>query len=206
MENQIRKETTRSAITVDKVEKTMYSKSGIESAQLRQEVKTRTSYPTAKVGSSLEDNLFNVNEFNISAKDYESSETRIAWIDVPQGTTIEQVTERLKNAPTARIYKILSNNPILHDGQKQAIQSGLKTMDDFADSQVVRYPATHPTMANQIILDKNGKVQYRANFFSLTAKDDEDLRTNDDQCYMSEAIKAEVLAAAEADVEQAVAH
>ena len=49
-------------------------------------------------------------------------------------------------------------------------------MDDYANSQVVRFGDSHEK-AGQLVLDANGKPQYRAIFYSNIAKEDVDGRT-----------------------------
>ena len=89
----------------------------------------------------------------------------------------------------------MSNKPIITDSQAYAVNQGLRTMDDFANSQIVRYGDNTPD-AGKIVKDDNGKPQYRAIFFSKTAKADVDLRNNDaNDFYSSVEIKAELLGA-----------
>ena len=50
------------------------------------------------------------------------------------------------------------------------------TLDAVASKQVVRYSQNHQEKPNQLILDANKNVQYKANFFSKTTREDEDRR------------------------------
>lgn len=196
--NEIRKEVSKSQITVDHVKSGTYTKAGMEQAQLRQTVTTTSYYPSAKAGNSLSDNLFSQSEFtSVVDKTYTSHETRIAWINVPEGTTPEDIVARLAAAPEACIYKILSNKPILTNEQVQAISAGLKDMDDFAKTQVIRYSegtkdAQGNDIGGQIVLDTNQKVQYKATFFSNSVKEDVDERTADNEMYAPEFLMEEI--------------
>jgi len=152
-------------ITVDSVSENTYKK-GIYQAQLRQVV--TTEYPSVKLGNSNSDLLFGEDAFNLPAgQSYDS--TRITWIPVPEGTTAEKVAERLEATPDARIYRVISNNvaDVMTEEQHQSVKAGLRTMEDFKDSLIVR--------------DSDGNtitpVQFRQNFFSATGKEDIDLRT-----------------------------
>jgi hypothetical protein len=86
----------------------------------------------------------------------------------------------------------LANRPIITDSQNYAISAGLTSMEAIADKQAVRFPEGHP-QAGTLILDANGKVQYKATFFKSTAKVDEDLRTADvADFYVTPAMNAEL--------------
>ena len=137
-------------------------------------------------------NIFSLDEFGFKEDKYESTETRVAWIDVPANSTVESVTEKLKSFPKARINKYLSNSPILSDTDKYAIDNpDLEVdLDTFANRQVVRYGANHEN-AGELILDRNGKVQYRRNAFSPSGAADVDIRSAEAEMYLSEEIRAE---------------
>ena len=154
-------------ITVDSVSENMY-KPQVDQAQLRQIV-TKT-YPSAQISNNMQDSLFGASSFNLEdGASYD--QTRVTWISVPKGTTAEQVTAQLKANPNARIYRVLSNEPILTDAQESAIASGLTTLDVIAARQLVVDGNSGDTILH------NGKEQYAANFFSLTAKEDIDMRS-----------------------------
>lgn len=197
----IRTEKSTSEIGVDEIFKSDFQKEGTMSAQLRQSVTIDAYYPTKKTTNSLHDNLFTTEEFGFSEQKYTSVENRVCWMDVPTGTTIEQVISRIKSNPKSCLYKILSNKPILTDNQEYAVAQGQRTYDEFASTQVVRYPKDTTIgegedardVSGQIVLDTNGKVQYRRVFFSVNGKDDIDLRTkNIEEQYISEEIKMEL--------------
>lgn len=199
----IRKEISKSSLSVARVYNSDYQKEGTQTAELRQAIKTKAFYPSMSVESNLQDNIFDAaQDFGATEKEYENTENRVAWIDVPAGTTAEQVTAKLASHEGACLYKIMSNKPILTTQQQYAIDSPELNVDmnTFANSQVVRYPEGHP-QAGQIVTDNNGKVQYRAVFFSKTAKADLDNRTPEtDDFYASPEITAEI-----SQVETAVA-
>lgn len=157
-------------ITVDEIKDSI--KGDRKQAQIRQVV--TTSYPSGKVGNSMSDSLFSEEEFQFESQDFE--ENRVAWIDVPKTATKEQVEALLAANPKACIYKVLSSEPILTEEQKSAIAAGLTTLDIIKERQIVRYGENHEK-AGETILWKDGKVQYKSNFFSKTTKEDVDTRT-----------------------------
>lgn len=196
MENQvaerIRKEISKDSLSVSRVYKSDYQKEKTHTAELRQTVTTKSYYPSKSVSNNMQDNIFGQSDFGFQEQEYVNNEKRVAWIDVPEGMTPEAVAEKLKDFEDATLYRVLSNNPILTDNQVYAINAGLTTKDNFAESQVVRYPEGTEN-AGKLALDSNGKPQYRAIFFSNSAKDDMDLRTEGpDDFYASASIKAEL--------------
>lgn len=187
------KSVSASAVTIGRVYAAQFQKNGTETAELRQTVNSFASYPAQKVGNSFNGNIFDIEEFGFSTQDFNSIENRVAWMLVPAGTTMEIVSEKLKNFPGACLYRILDNRPIITEDQRYSISIGQRTYDEFANSQVVRYPENHPTLANQIIKDPNGNVQYRQVFFSPVAKQDMDNRTLDaTKHFISPEIQAEL--------------
>lgn len=176
---------TRSKVVVESITKGQFSKPGFMQAQLRQVVTTDSKYPSARVGNSLSDTLFSIEEFpGVEMQNFTNTENRLAWVGVPEGTTVEKAQSRIPE--TACIYKILSHSPILTEEQKSSIDRGQKSMDDFATSQAVRYPDNHATNPGALIL-KDGKIQYRATFYSKVALEDQDLRTNNASEYYAPA-------------------
>lgn len=190
-DNRIRKEVTKGELTVDKLYEGQYQKEGTQTAQLRQVVSTKSFYPTKSIANDKQDNVFGMEEFGFEEKEYENNENRVAWIDVPEGATIEEVQGKLSRFPDSGLYRILGNKPILTDNQKYAIKTEIATMDQFANSQVVRFPEGTEN-AGKIALDLNGKPQYRAVFFKKEGPVDQDLRTNDAEFYASAEIQAEL--------------
>ena len=158
-----------------------------EVAQIRNTVES--TYPEAQVGNSLNGSIFGDDEFGFGdGNTYE--EKRVAWIDVPKGTTKEQVAARLKQFPSARIYRVLSLTPILTDEQKRAMENGISNYTDpdtgeikpcdmeyYKRRQMVPTPDTMnlPEDQRQPLL-YNGYVQYRVTFFSPEGQEDEDHR------------------------------
>jgi len=157
-----------------------YQKEGTLTLEVRQAINSTSAYPSARVGSNLSDSLFAPSDFGFEEQVFTSTEQRVAWIEVPASLTYEQAIARLAAAPNACLYKYLSNRPILDENQIYAISAGLttKTMDDYANQQVVRYSATHEK-AGQIILDRHGKPQYRRVLFSGKGSEDIDDRNAD---------------------------
>lgn len=201
----IRKEVMKSAITIDEIFSGEYQKDGTLSAQLRQVITTKSFYPSKKVSNNLQDNLFDTEDFGFTDNEFVGVENRVTWMDVPIGTTDATLTTRIASQPAACLYRILSNKPILSDNQQYAISAGLKTKDDFANTQAVRYPddavikvgETEVAVGGTLALDKNGKIQYRQIYFSKTAKEDIDLRTADKtDVYITPELEAELTGAA----------
>lgn len=190
----IRKEVIVGQLTVSRVYKSDYQKEGTLTAELRQEIHTTSYYPSKVIANSLNENIFAQSDFKFEEQKYENKETRVAWIDVPESSTIQDVEKKLAEFKNARLYKILSNRPILADTEKYAINNEQLdiSLDTFANRQVVRYPMNHP-QAGEITLDINGKVQYRRIAFTAQGKEDEDLRTQEpENYYASPEIEAEL--------------
>jgi hypothetical protein len=106
-------------------------------------------------------------------------------------STVESVVAKLAALPEATVYRIYANKPIISDNQNYAITAGLTTMDAIADKQAIRYGEGDP-QAGRLIL-KNGKPQYKADFFKSTATEDQDMRTEDPaDFYASASMKVEL--------------
>jgi len=179
----------RSKLSFSRLYKASYQKANSKTLEVKQLITTTSHYPSKKYNSSLQDGLFTESEFGAETNSYTQEETRVAWILVPENKTETEIKLMLNSLPNSCIYKVLSNEPILDENQKQSISSGLKTKADFANSQVVRYGENHEK-AGQLILDADGNVQYRRTFFSKEVKADEDFRGNG-QVYMSREIEME---------------
>ena len=196
----IRTEVTKSGIQIEDVFTSDFQKEGTLSAQLRQVIEVKSFYPSKKVDNNMQDNVFSLDEFGFEEQEFTSNENRVAWMDVPVGTTTDQVAERIAKFKDACLYKVLSNTPIITDNQQYAISQGLRSTDDFANTQVVRYPdgtkKEDKDVSGQIVLDKNGNVQYRKVFFSSTKKEDIDNRSTTTPVYMSPEIEMELKGAA----------
>ena len=192
-ENKIVKQSTVGPLLVDKVYEAQYQKEGTLTAQLKQTIETKSLYPSKSVTSNMQDNPFAQEDFGFTPQEYNSSETRVAWIPVPAGSTVESVTAQLEKIAGRTIQRVLANRPILSDNQKYAIGAGQTTEDIIAASQVLRFPDNHETTPNKLILDKNGKIQYKANFFRNTKVEDLDYRTEaKDDFYASKELLEEL--------------
>lgn len=198
---EITREKSYGKISIDSVQASSYQKAGTLTCQLRQVINTKTTYPSVQLSDGVSDSLFGSSEFTNVAEGqtYENNETRIAWINVPSDTTVQAVQAKLDALYSAGkepcIMKIVSNEPILTDNQLNAISRGLKTMDDFANSQVVRYGENHPN-GNVLILDDNGNPMYKRTFFQSEMVEDEN-RCSADKVYVSAEIAEELSATAE---------
>jgi hypothetical protein len=190
-DNRVRKTVSKGPLEVTRVHATAYQKEGTLTAEIKQTITTKSYYPSKSVSNNMQDNPFSTADFGFSEQEYTSEERRVAWVDVPVGSTVESVVAKLANLPTATIRKVLANKPIITDSQIYAIGAGLTSMEAIADKQVVRYPDNHP-QAGQLILN-NGKPQYKATYFKNTAIEDEDLRTADPaDFYQTSAMRVEL--------------
>ncbi len=188
----ITKNTSKSAISINSIKATQYQKDGTETAELKQVLTTVATYPSKRVGSEMSPSMFAMSDFGFEGESYTTTETRIGWIDVPVGISPEDVLKKIEENKGV-LYKVLSNRPIITSNQKYAIANGQRTLADFANRQVVRFPKEHATTPNQIIKDKNGKVQYKAVFFYPGEQPDMDLRTPElDDVFVSPEIQAEL--------------
>lgn len=194
----VRHESATTPITLDKIYKADYQKEGTLTAQIRQTVTTKSFYPSKKTSNNLQANIFSNEDFGFEEQEFTSTEERVAWLPVPANAKQAEVAKKLAaaSAKGACIYRVLSNVPILSEDQKYAISQSLRTMDDFANSQVVRYPEgtkdkDDNDISGQIVLDKAGNVQYRRTFFWNTPMDDQDARDAND-VYISAELEAEL--------------
>lgn len=188
----IRKETKKSKIVAEKLYVSNFQKPGTLTAQIRQQIETKSFYPSKKVDSDMQANIFSAADCGFGEQEFTSTEERVAWIPVPSTIKLAEVQAKLDAAFAngACIYRVLSNQPILDENQKYGITQGLVTKDHLANSQVVRYPEDHATEPNGLVKDKAGNVQYRRTFFWNSAKEDVDAR--DGQVYLSAELKAEL--------------
>lgn len=158
---------TFSPVTVDSVSPhTLNEKKadlGILSAQIRQTV--TTTYPSVKINNG---GLFSTDAYNAPGQTFTSQ--RVTWIDVPAGTTMEQVSDLLATKPDAKIVSVISNKleDVLNEGQKAAILQKIQTLEFFEDKLRVR-----GTNGEEL----DGPSQYRNYTFMANGGTDRDLRT-----------------------------
>ena len=193
----IRKEVTAEGLLVSRVYSSEWQKEGTLTAELKQSIITKSFYPSKSVSNNMQDNIFGQSDFGFEEQEFENKETRVAWIDVPNGSTVETIIAKLIQFTNAKLYRVLSNVPILTNNQVYAVDQGLTTKEKFANSQVVRYPEGamqgNVDVSGKLALDNYGKPQYRAIFFSNDGtKSDKDLRTSDEHFYASEEIVREM--------------
>lgn len=180
MSNATRTEVSEAAVLAELLKISDFQKEGSQTAQLRQVITTKSFYPSKQASNSLTDSLFDNRDFGYSEQEFVGTENRVAFMNVPLNITIEQLQEKLAANPKSRIYKILSNHPILTESQKYSIKQGLRTKEEFANSQVARYGENADAeQVGKLVLDPLGKPQYRATFFSASGKADMDMRTAD---------------------------
>lgn len=191
MSNATRIVEKKGKLTFSRLFKSDFQKTGSKTLEVKQIITKESHYPSKKYNSDLQDELFSDSDFGAEETVFTSTETRVAWIPVPADKTEAQVKQLVLQLPaTACIYKILSNYPILTDNQKSAISQSLKSIDEFADAQAIRYPNGHE-QAGELILDSNDCVQYKRTFFSKTAQADQDERGNGN-IYVSDALAEEL--------------
>lgn len=176
MDNSIRKNVTISPITVDEIRKSNYKdKNGKEifNAILRQKITVVSFYPAKQVSNDFQNNIFKPEDFGYTAEPFESVENRIAFLPVPENTTVEKLTEMLKGYPKAKIYRQLSLKPILHSGQLYKISTKELTMKDVENAQQV-------IDKDGVIVHWEGFPVYRTTHFDYTGlKEDIDHRSED---------------------------
>lgn len=204
----VRREISRGAIMLDKIFEGEFQKKGTLSAQIRQEIVTKSFYPSKKVSNEARGNIFTTEDFGFDSTEFESKETRMDWLPVPENATVEQVQKLLDAAYAggATIYRVLSNQPIITSDQAYSIEQGQKTLNDYANAQVVRYPegakvkdanGVEQDVSNQLIVDKDSNVKYRKTFFWKDLVNgeihaDSDLSKGTTTCYKTPEIKAEL--------------
>jgi len=191
--NGISKKTTVGPLKLERVYKNQYQKEGTQTAEFKQTVTTVSSYPSKSVASSLEDNLFTAEDCGFESQDYTNKSTRVAWLNVPESLTEEQVRAKLESNPNAMIQRHYSNHPILSSQQEYGIKSGLTTKDAIAESQLLRYPKGSENEGEVILDRETGKPIYKIDVFRTSKVEDVDTRNADkDDYYMPESLKAEV--------------
>lgn len=143
-------------------------RNGIETnkhrVQLRQEV--RVTYPAARGNA-----LFTSGEFG-PGKDF--TEKRVTWLNVPSGTSIEQIQERLNSLESPTLVRTLGLKPILSQDQITAMEKGIntKTWEQYAENFVRTSDTGTPVLFA-------GHQQYRAIHFSDSFAEDNDNRIQD---------------------------
>lgn len=209
--NAIVKSVVKKPLTVSRVYKSDWQKEGSLTAEIKQVQTTTTKYPSKRIDNNMQDNIFGNDDFGYETKDFENDRTLVAWIDVPENSTIESVVEKLKSFPKASIYRVISNHPILHSGQASQInrlisegksEEAIKLKDDIANRQVIIYGADTEDghKAGELILDSYGKPQFKADYFSKTEREDiDDKNNNPESFYITPLIKSKL---AELGVEQ----
>jgi hypothetical protein len=168
----IEMEIKESKIKVLSIAKGQYDDDRTETAQLRMDVLTTAFLQSKQISNEFQDNVFSPAECGYETEKKDSLEKRMAFLPVPAGTTVEQLQKLLdEKFPNARIYRILSSEPIVRKGQQYRIDKGELSLDTI--------------ISNQTVVDKNGELilfngqpQYRQTFFNKDGlKEDVDTRT-----------------------------
>lgn len=196
MENKIEKSTTKGIVTVSRVYKAHYQKSGTITAEMKQTVEEISLYPDKTIRDNLQGNVYDLGEYDQEKRQFKKTRTDVTWIDVPDGQSVESVSQRLSQYPNATLYRILSNHPILSETTEKYYQGlidsdqealAVQIKNRIANSQILRYHTTDADSGHfkdDLILDKFGKPQYKACFLDETGKkEDKDLRTEDPTDY-----------------------
>jgi len=173
-----------SSLSVDHIQDHISSKEK-KQAQIRMSVSK--TYPSSRIGNSLNGSIFGNNDFNFGETE-PYVENRVAWIDVPVDATVESVTEKLKEFPNARIYRILSLEPILSEEQIVAMEQGISKYTNAAGHEVpcdMDYYREKQRIPNEDgeYADYKGLPQYRTTAFSAIGQADIDTREKEYQAY-----------------------
>lgn len=164
------------AIIVDNVMPDAY-KEGLMRAQIRQEVVT--TYPATRPTDGISDSLYSTEEVlgNSEGQSYQSQ--RVCWILVPSDKTVEQVQADMAKHPEATIFQQLSFDveDVLSPNQKDGVAAGLTTLEALAESLKVQRPSeSNPEMMEDVLDRRNNRLIYRKTFFSITKREDVDMR------------------------------
>lgn len=176
---------TRSGVTCDNTKPHLF-KEDFFSAQLRETITKH--YPSAQVKTG---GFFSLEQFDLPAGS-EYTSTRVAWIDVPADTTVEQVQAAIK--ADSCIYNIISFNlqDVLTDNQKYAISEGLQTEEFFEEKFRVRGKDGE---------ELPGRAIYKQNFGSVDFREDIDYRPVSERTTSANKIEATATTAVEAEVD-----
>ena len=206
--NAISKVETRSPLTLSRIYKSDNQKEGTMRAELKQTRITVSKYPSRTVISNMQDSIFGTQEYDFKEKEYTNTTTLVAWLDIPANVNEAVFMERLKKFPEATIYKVVDNRPVLTDNQEYAVSQGLRTLDDYANSQAVRHGSDDEDgkwAAGDLVIDDLGRPVYKQTFFTSTHKEDIDRRdTNPSNFYASPEIENEIAGVTVFSVEQGI--
>lgn len=157
---------TRTEVIVELVREGL--KAAADTAQVRQSV-TKT-YPVVQSSTSLSKGLFAANLFG-EGKTF--THDRVAFVDIPKGSSQEEAQAQLDNFPTACIYKIYSYDvrDVMTEGQKDALDSG------FSQKTIAHYEEKFsiPDQDGNTVKE-DGKVLYSSSHFMPEFKADVNLR------------------------------
>lgn len=155
-------------VTFSKFVNSSFGKTALVSQELTTQ---RVVITGGKLNNSLNSSPFSAEEFGLKEELREYKEKRNYLLKVPETATEEIINAKLKGFT---LVKTLSNFPILTDEESYMISSGegKKSYMDYAKSQVVK------DSNSKIILDRNGKFQYRRITLNPVGTEDRDLRTS----------------------------
>tara|TARA_R110002050_G_C8764003_1_gene499838 strand:+ start:57 stop:773 length:717 start_codon:yes stop_codon:yes gene_type:complete len=189
-----------------------YKKDKFVTVRLEQEYKIEKTYPSSKLGDSLNDNIFSMSDFKAENKTYDYKSKRSVLMTIPKykeitaedGTkskvemNLELVQEQIDELWANKrgfIYEIKSFEPVLSDEQIQSMTEGrnTKTMDEYANQQVYRMSDKAEENAGAIILNQEGMPSYRVQNFTLEYKEDilKEAETDED-VYVTKEILSEI--------------
>jgi len=169
MKERVKKEIEYSDLMVESVRPHKY-KEGRMQAQLKQIVTKTSKYPGADGSSDKQDALYEAEDFGEESNEFRSTQKRIAWIDVPNNSTIESVQTWVnKKYPEGTIYQIISYHidDCITDGQMNMISnpSTELTLDKLKEKHLLKNNKKEPIL-------KYGQKMYRALYFSRTRRAD----------------------------------
>ena len=201
-------EVTLGKVTVDSVGPHPFHEGERDQAQIRQVYITH--YPSSRPNSSLVEDLFEISEFGLESS-LDAENVRVTWIDIPLGTTQQQVEAQLEKFQESTVYRILGDDvrQVMTAGQMHAAHS-----DEYPDYDTDKAKRKHVVMrVNQksglpvpitkdgqelegsVTLTENGKVaeiidetgfQYRATGWARNYKEDIDLREPSERIVLAE--------------------
>lgn len=197
-DSNIIKKQIKEKVFISRVFTAHYQKPGTITAELKQQVSAEIIYPDKIIRNNLQGNIFDTEDFEVTGKVFTSNRIDVTWITVPKNSTLESVKEQLAKFPNATLYRILSNHPIMSDSQKlyydSLIESGQESLafkfeETVANSQLLTYSQDSPEgmyYKGDLLLDINGKPQYKACFLDETGKkEDLDLKTKEPSDFYS---------------------
>lgn len=152
-------------VRVAKIEKSAF-KENVYQAELRLE---QTRIYGSNISNDYQENLFDASDFAGKKQVFKSD--RVTWIEVPEGTTVEQLQERLDNSAQPFIYRVESFEPIFTSAD-YGYMTGLskEKRDEFIKEREEKQRVVNPETGE--VVTKAGRKIYARMFFTHTGKTD----------------------------------